>query len=318
MKQFLLKTTIFVVVQLFLAYALDYAISDGLLKMEDLRFMSWADCKNGNASSDLVIMGNSRALSHFEPNTIDSICHLKAYNLGCGGYAVNVELMKYRLYAEHNPLPRIIVYEVGFGMMQIWKAPHHHQSEQFLPLVWDKKMRWEMRRVGFSIPEVYLPLYRYWGYRDVIKDGLTEFLGITHHRFHPTDRGLYYEEGDWDGTELRKLKSISGEMNDEAKYLFENFMNECESKGIKVILVKSPMYIEATRKTTLLKEESDYFKGIASKHGFVFLNYADNYPLCNDTCNFVAAVHMNKFGTHKFSVDFADTLRMLLKWEYTN
>ena len=313
MKRFLLKLSLFLAVQFLLAIAVDYAISDGLLKMKDLRFMSWADCKNGTASSDLVIMGNSRALSHFEPKTIDSICHLKAYNLGCGGYAVNVELMKYRLYAEHNPLPAIVVYEVGHGMMQIWKAPHHHHSEQFLPLVWDKEMRSEMRRVGYSIPEVYLPLYRYWGYKEAIKEGLTEFLGITHHRNHPTDRGLYYEEGDWDGTELRKLKSISGEMNDDAKKLFEDFMDECEQKSIKVILVKSPMYIEATRKTTLLKEESDFFRNIALKHGFTFLNYADNYPLCSDTCNFVMAVHMNQIGAHQFSIDFADTLRTILQ-----
>ena len=61
-----------------------------------------------------------------------------------------------------------------------------------------------------------------------------------------------------------------------------------------------------------MKKESVYFKGIASKHGFTFLNYAENYPLCNDTCNFVAAVHMNKWGTHKFSVDFAKKLCVIL------
>lgn len=313
MKRFLFKISIFVSAQFLLAFAVDYAISDGLLKMEDMRFMSWADCKNRHASSDLIIMGNSRALSHFEPNTIDSVCHLKTYNLGCGGYAINVELMKYRLYAEHNPAPKIIVYEVSHITMQTWEAPHHHQSEQFLPLVWDKEMRPEMRKVGYSFFDVYFPLYRYWGYQEVIKEGLTEFLGITHHRNHPTDRGLYYEKGDWDGTELRKLKSISGEMNDYAKKMFEDFMDECEQQHIKVILVKSPMYIEATRKTTRLKEEKDYFQGIASKHGFIYLNYAENYPLCNDTNNFVVAIHMNPEATHKFSVDFADTLRTILK-----
>lgn len=295
-----------------MAYALDYAICDGLLKMEDGRFMSWADCKKGRAASDVIIVGNSRALSHFEPNTIDSICHLSAYNLGIGGYAINVELMKYRFYREHNPAPKIIVFEVGQGMMQVWEARHQFQSEQFFPLFHDFAMKSELCRVGYSFLETYLPLYRIWGYKDIIKKGIYEFIGKEHYRYFLTERGLNYERGEWDGTELAKQKVIDGRMNPEAKLLFENFMEECKSQNIKVILVKTPMYIGRTRKTTHLKEEREYFQSMAKKHNTVFLDYSVNYPLCNDTTKFVASVHMNPIGAHLFSVDFADTLNTIL------
>lgn len=312
MKRFLKKTTFFLIFVFAMSYVLDYAICDGLLKMEDGRFMSWADCKKGNATSDVVIIGNSRALSHFEPMTIDSICHLSAFNLGTGGYAINVDLLKYRFYREHNTAPKIIVFEVGHIVMQIWEARQHFQSEQFFPLFHDYAMKSELVKVGYSYLDVLVPLYRIWGYQDIIKKGIYEFLGKEHYRTFPTERGLSYERGEWDGTELAKHKVIDGSMNAEAKVLFEDFMEECKSQKIKVILVKSPMYIGRTRKTTHLKEEREYFQSMAKKYNTVFLDYSVNYPLCNDTTKFVAAVHLNPIGAHLFSIDFADTLNTIL------
>ena len=103
MKRFLIKTTIFLLITFGLAWALDYTISKGLLKMEDYRFMSWSDMLEGDINADVIILGNSRGLSHFEPWTIDSICGTKTYCLGLGGYPINVELLKYHCYLLHIP-----------------------------------------------------------------------------------------------------------------------------------------------------------------------------------------------------------------------
>ena len=98
MKRFVIKISIFLAVVYAAAWGLDYSISKGLYSMEDNRFISWSEILGGEINADQVIMGNSRALSHFEPWTIDSISGLSAYNLGLGGYPINVELMKYNLY----------------------------------------------------------------------------------------------------------------------------------------------------------------------------------------------------------------------------
>lgn len=86
MKKFLIKTSVFLLILWGLAWGLDYVISKGLLQMEDYRFMSWNEMQQGNINADIVIMGNSRGFSHFEPWTIDSICDASTYCLGLGGY----------------------------------------------------------------------------------------------------------------------------------------------------------------------------------------------------------------------------------------
>lgn len=81
MKRFLCKLLIFSAILYVLAWGLDYVISKGLLKMEDYRFMPWNEMMKGNIDADIVIMGNSRGFSHFEPWTIDSICGMRTIAL---------------------------------------------------------------------------------------------------------------------------------------------------------------------------------------------------------------------------------------------
>ena len=77
MKHFLIRTILFLSIVFGLAWGLDFVISKGLLKMEDYRFMSWNDMLCDTIEADVVILGNSRGFSHFEPWTIDSICGLR-------------------------------------------------------------------------------------------------------------------------------------------------------------------------------------------------------------------------------------------------
>ena len=312
MKRFLTKIAIITVVLYGLAWGLDYMISKGLMRMEDYRFMSWNQMQQGDINADIIIMGNSRGFSHYEPWTIDSICGKSCYCLGLGGYPINVELFKYRFYCLQNVKPRYIIYDVGPLMMQILPAPHQHQSEQFLPLIYVKPMRSELQEVGYSWLDTHMPLKRYFGYQMVIKNGLMEFLGIKHYTKDPSRLGHHYERGVWNGEELAKLDSISGVMNPEAKQMFEQYLHECKGEGIEVIMVNSPMYKGAVDITTRKEENSAYFDSIAKANDYVYWNYTQDYPLCNDTANFCVSVHMNPIATHQFTIDLANKINEYL------
>ena len=309
MKRFLIKTTIFGAIICALAWGLDYLISRGLYEMEDYRFMSWSEMQKGDINADIVIIGNSRGFSHFEPWTIDSIIGKKTYCLGIGGYPINVELMKYSCYRLHNNQPHYIIQQVDYATMRMLSAPHQHQSEQFLPLIYNRTMRTELARVGYTWKDLYIPLYRYWGYQMVIKNGLLEATGLKHYISDPSRQGHHYERGAWDGTELARMDTIRATMDTTAMRLFENYMQKCSEEGIKVILVNSPTYVGATNKTIGLDIVNAYFDSIADVYNTVYWNYTENYPLCNDTANFCVSVHMNPEATHQFSVDFANDLK---------
>lgn len=311
MKKFIIKLAIFAVVLYGLAWGLDYAISRGLYQMDDYRFISWREIGQ-DINADVVVMGNSRALSHFEPWTIDSITGMSCYNIGLGGYSITVDDMKYQYYRFHNRKPKLIILQVDAATLRYDYAPHNHQSEQFLPLVYDKKMHRELRRVGYTWLDVYCPLYRYWGYQMVIKNGLLEFLGLKHYIYRPSRQGLHYEIGSWSGGELAKMDTIHSELDEQGKKYFESFMQRCANEDIQVLMVNSPTYIGATQKTVGLEVVDAYFDSIACAYNTTYWNYSDQ-EICNDTANFVVSIHMNPEATHRFSIDFANKFNEYMK-----
>ena len=312
MKKFLITISIFAVTIYGLAWGLDYAISKGLQQMDDYRYMSWREMQQGNINADILIMGNSRALSHFEPWTIDSITGMSCYNLGIGGYPINVETMKYHTYCLYNNKPNVIIQQIDYMTLGNISAPHQHQSEQFLPLLY-RRIRPELRRIGYTWLDLHCPLYRYWGYQMVIKNGLLEFLGIKHYVNDPSRLGIHYERGVWNGSELASMDTICATINDEGKQCFEEYMQTCAADGIKVILVNSPMYRGAMNKTMGIKSVNAYLDSIAEVYNTEYWNYTENYELCGDTANFVVSVHMNPEATHKFSIDVANRIKEYLK-----
>ena len=309
MKRFIIKAITFFTILLGLAWGLDYIISKGLLEMEDYRFMSWSEMQKGDINADIVIMGNSRGFSHFEPWTIDSICNTTSYCLGLGGYSITVQDLKYHYYRLYNKKPKYIIQQVDYYTLRNDSAPHQHESEQYLPMIYDFRIHDEFLRVGYTNLDIYCPLYRYWGYQMVIKNGLLEFLGVKHYVRDPSRRGHHYEKGEWDGSELARMDTIHAQFNLKGKAYFEQYMSERAEEGIKVILVNSPTYIGANNKTTGLDKVNTYFDSIASVYNTVYWNYNEGYEMCNDTANFCVSVHMNPQATHQFSIDFANDLK---------
>ena len=309
MKRFIIKAIAFFTILLGLAWGLDYIISKGLLEMEDYRFMSWSEMQKGDINADIVIMGNSRGFSHFEPWTIDSICNTTSYCLGLGGYSITVQDLKYHYYRLYNKKPKYIIQQVDYYTLRNDSAPHQHESEQYLPMIYDSRIHDEFLRVGYTNLDIYCPLYRYWGYQMVIKNGLLEFLGVKHYVRNPSRRGHHYEKGEWDGSELARMDTIHAQFNLKGKAYFEQYMRERAEEGIKVILVNSPTYIGANNKTTGLDKVNTYFDSIAFVYNTVYWNYNEGYEMCSDTANFCVSVHMNPQATHQFSIDFANDLK---------
>ena len=65
-----------------------------------------------------------------------------------------------------------------------------------------------------------------------------------------------------------------------------------------------------------MDEVNNFFESVAQKFGYKYLNYTENYDLCNDTVNFCVSVHLNPKATDKFSTDFAhdlDSLKIISK-----
>lgn len=312
MQRFIRKSLVFALLVILLAIALDAMISFGLLKTDCYKYQTCKDIFKGNMKYDVLYMGNSRGFSHFNPKIIDSICHVNSYGLGLGGYPINAQIAEYHCYKKHNDTPKFIVQQVDFITLDyIQDIRHRHDSERFFPMVYDKTMRKELRDLGYGFMELFCPLYRYNGYQSVIKDGILEFIGVRHYVNRPTYKGFSPETGKWDGKNVASMDSIITWMNERAIAKFERYLEECKNDSVYVLLVNSPVYSPTTKKVKDLDKLNHYFDSIAHKYGFKYLNYTENYPLCDDTLNFCVSVHMNPKATDKFSTDFANDLNSL-------
>ena len=312
MRKFVVKCICFGLLVLSIAVALDYMISMGLRRTDCYRYQVFNDIFKGKLENEVLIMGNSRGFSHFNPRIIDSICHVNSYDLGLGGYPINAQISEYHCYKAHNGTPKIIVHQVDFMTLNMeYDIRHQHDSERFFPTVYDKSMRKELRQLGYGFWELYCPLYRFNGYQKVIKDGLLEFLHLRHYVERPAYKGFSPEKGKWDGKNAAAMDSIPSVMNEDAIALFEDYLLECRNDGVYVLLVNSPVYSRTIKKVKKMDKVNDYYDSIAQKYGFKYLNYTENYPLCDDTLNFCVSVHMNPEATDRFSADFANDLNSL-------
>lgn len=314
MKRFVVKVICFSVALLFFGAALDFLLCKGLLKMEDYRFQDYEAMLTGGMENDILIMGNSRGKSHFNPSIIDSLSHSSSFCIGIGGYPIDAQVMKYHLYREHNRKPRLIIQNVDYATVTtIDDIRHQHQSEQFFPLVFDRKSRKELKKLGYGFFELYVPLYRFFGYQQVIKNGLLEILGLKHYVSRPAYKGFRAEEGAWDGAELAAMDRHKVEMSDKGKEILESYLSACRADSIDVVLVNSPMYVGVKGKLLGLDEARAYFEQLAEEYQCIYLDFVDDYPISQDTSNFCVSVHMNPVATDVFTRELCDSLIKLNK-----
>lgn len=308
MRRFLLKYSLYAVVAFVLAAALDRMVCVGLLRMEDYRFQDYAAMLQGGMKHDILIMGNSRGKSHYDTALIDSLANVSSFCIGAGGYPLPVQLLKYHLYREHNQKPGIIIQDIDYMCFRAFTdVRHQHQSEQFFPLVYDPLMRREMKQFGYGFLELNAPMYRMYGYQQVIKNGLLECLHLKHYVSRPAYKGHRPEEGAWDGEELRRKEADTLRSDDSVIKIFEDYLAHCASDSIRVILVHSPMYHEAREKLIGLDSLRMYFAHTAKQYRMTYFDYLDN-PIALDSNNFCVAVHMNSAATQEFTKDLCHDL----------
>ncbi len=309
MKKFITKLTLFSILFTSISCLLDYIVSTGLKHTEEYRFQSWNDIIDSKINADILIMGNSRAFSHYSPKILDSVLNINSYNIGIGGHPFNVQHLKYELYERHNIKPKLIIQNIDFATFST-HVSILHEREQVFPYIHDSLLRSQLINFGFSRAEVYLPFYRYFGYQMVVKNGIFEYLGLKHYNFQPAYKGYRPEEEKWNGTELSKLSKIESLMDETTILLFENYLTHCKKFNIKVVMVNTPIYYVASQKLENKNKFNDLISGISKKYNVPYLDYT-NDSICFDTVNFSVAVHLNKKGAEIFSRKLANDLKAM-------
>lgn len=245
-----------------------------------------ADFKN--EKFDYIVLGNSRAFSAFDINTIETITNLKGVNLAVDAAGPAEMNIIYEYFAKHNDFDHVIL--LIDDKIIASKSYDKKAIKHFLPFIWSdyRGTFLSLNKIkNFDIPlTYYIPFYRYVEYSSEI--GLREvFLSVfaNTHRF------------DENGFKLLKPKKMSDKVSFSDDFSdndnLNNLMSEIAKDNKNLIKVNLP-YNSAIPKR--LKEANDYYDVLD------YTNYIHNEALFNDN------IHLNMNGAKYFCTEFSQEL----------
>jgi hypothetical protein len=304
MKKFLTKVLLYVTLLTVGAFAVDFVLEKGLRSSRSYVFSTWNDIFSSNMSSDVIILGDSRAEVHICPDILDSVLHVNSYNLGLSNQFFNIQYVVFKLFEKYNQKPKLIIQNVDFSIL--YRPIRPSIEAQFAPYYQhDELLKGELKKMGVSELELDIPAWRYSGYRTILR-GLNRWIPIGGDDV-VRNKGYIERAGTWDGHTLDKVlsqDSIAVVRDPEIVELFDSFLNYCKENDIQVIMVFTPKYIKATEFTKGKEEILGIYHSFSEKYNIPFLDYSHD-PICYDTTYFYNATHLNKMGAELFTLKLA-------------
>lgn len=261
--------------------------------------LNWiSNLKNINAN--LIILGNSRAAGGYNDSILSENMGKKCINCGLAGYPFDYQYhIMYRTYLKSNTSPKYILVDIG-----PW-AFFDYYNEKFiiemLPYINRKEFDFYIDICPELSSSDKLMLARYSG----------QMRNVLHELYlfrHP-------EKDYWNSLKINKWNSNMFtvknklEKNKAIIQLFQNFLGECRDRGIKVVLVCSPIHQQDGAKWFDMEGFWKIIHESVSNQETLILDYSDLFE--NDTTFFIDPMHLNKLGSTNFSIKLAHDLDSL-------
>jgi hypothetical protein len=312
MKKFAIKAIAFLVILFVLVYSLQSVIDKVLKNSTFHNYKEWNAILYSHGNADIIIQGSSRACYHISPYILDSVFNLNSYNLGIDGYCFDMQYYRFLLYLKNNKRPKYIIQTVDHFTLD--KGSEMFLYTQFLPYLDDDVIKKAVSSYNFfDWRDFYIPLYKYHSNYMIVMKGL-----INRYNKSFIDNGKYKgflehnNEWDSDFKSFKKRNPLGWRTKIDSgnQALFENFLNICKEKNIKIIFVYTPEYIEGQKLLINRDSIKSIFNNYSHEYGIPFLDYSDD-AICLDTLNFYNSQHLNSRGVRKFNTKLANDLKII-------
>lgn len=314
MRKFIIKITIFSLPIFIVMNIADNYISATLKNNHKYsgEIEVWNDIYEGEINSEIAIYGSSRAWVHIDPKIVEDSLNLKTYNFGINGHSFWLQYLRHKEYLKFNRAPKLIVLAVDIYSLN--KRNDLFLKNQFLPFMyWNKNIfEYTSSYEGFAYTDYYVPFVRYYG-------SLREhsFLSSFRNKNDSNYRYKGYRGKDkkWNNDlKNAKLQMTQYEVSFDPKSvdLFDQFLLECETDNIEVVLIYTPEYIEGQNFIKNRESVIDMFNDFSKKYNLLFIDYSKgdiNYK----KEYFYNASHLNKTGAELFTKELVLDLKQHLK-----
>lgn len=313
MKKFIFKLLCYFILPIVVIVCpLDYGISYFLKKSNKYpgEFEVMNDIYNSKASCDIAIYGSSRAWVHVDPEVIKDSLGLSAYNFGNDGHSFDLQYLRHLEFLKYNKKPKTIILSVDIFSLQ--KEDGLYAADQYLPyMLWNQNVRnYTSSYIGYDVWDYYLPLVRYIGKTNVLRESLKYLMNGTPTK-HYRHNGFLGMDEQWnaDFDKLKsKQKSYKARVNKNTRDLLEVFIKECKEMKINLILLYTPEFIEGQHFVSNRKEIMGIYKDLSKRYKLCFYDFSSD-EICYDKTLFYNASHLKSRGAEMFTKKFASILK---------
>lgn len=312
MKRFLIHLGSWLFIAFVCAIVGDYVISTGLRRVDTRKYAVWNDIYNGKAKADLVVIGSSRAWCGYNTYILDSLLNCNSYNLGLVNHPFDFQLIRYDTYRRYNDAPSIILLNTDFISTLDNSANSQYEREQFFPYINDFVLINAVSKAKhISWFERYLPLVRYFGYRDDINNGVMAFMGKKDFFDGGMHKGYRGNDAEWDQASLQCDTTFNVEIDRNVVNQIDCFVKRSAEEGIQVVFVKSPVYRPLFDHFIGINQSDSIFSSIALNNNIPILDYYYS-PIGLDSTNFYNPSHLNTKGSRIFTSELCMDLKDIL------
>jgi hypothetical protein len=315
MRSFLQRLLMFVLLLGAMAFGLDQLLKVGLRKRSTDTFGVWNRLVDGRIQAQVLFLGSSRALMHFDAAAIGTRIQRSCYTIGMDGNQLEHQLPWLITYLAHNRPPQLLVQNVD--LISLAPDTDLFFPSQYPPYLGEQAIHDHLLQVD---PErwkdTWIPLYSFsrhgYGYAGLAVKGL---LGLEDTLHDPLHLGFERKDRTWDGTfdnfKAQHPDGITRANMEEARRTLRTLIRTAQQAGSKVVLVYTPELKEMQELTLNRRELIDTFKGIAAAAGIPFWDFSDA-PFSADRRCFYNSQHLNGAGVDLFTPMIADSIATYL------
>jgi hypothetical protein len=195
---------------------------------------------------------------------------------------------------------------------------HLSNADQFIPYLADPLIRnmADLYEERFTIPELYLPMFKYNNHANLIKEGIFCYFNMGHVGFNNLYKGFGAQNTSFDDFFGKRVQKEAYFLRDNIDKRVEkevtDYLDYCKQNNIKVIFVYGPMYNNVNK---LMEADSSaitrHIIELAGKYNVPYLSYLED-SLCYHKELFEDHIHLNARGSQLYTEELARDLKKII------
>jgi hypothetical protein len=311
MKKFLLRLFLFFVLVNAILFAVKLGTDYFLHKSTDPLFSAWNEIQHLKKSPELLVIGNSKAATHYNPALMDSVTGLISYNLGMDGLTSIQQEERYKYYRQFNNKPKVFL--LNMENVMYYYRDDIIQPQQYLPFLDDTLISDQCLSMGMNPLRIYTPQFRYFEADICFEAAFKQIVGLPDNEQFRRNKGFLGISPDFNEEAYKKLvdSKPAALINIELMLRHERFLKSLTNDGIKVIMVFPPQYSDYSIHIQELGVLRAYFRNLSLRLGVEYWDYTES-DISDNKSNFFDHHHMNLEASNRYSLEISKRIKNMM------